>query len=64
MNRVGRKFPPEPLRFLFGSLVRQAIIRKDSAEISDKPVALADRILANLAPAGTEDKGKGRDYNA
>ncbi|MDC0121379.1 FAD-binding oxidoreductase [Amylibacter sp.] len=64
VNRVGRKFPPEPLRFLFGSLVRQAIIRKDSAEISDKPVALADRILANLAPAGTEDKGKGRDYNA
>lgn len=64
VNRVGRKFPPEPLRFLFGSLVRQAIIRKDSAEISDKPVALADRILANLAPAGTEVKGKGRDYNA
>ena len=58
VNRVGRKFPPEPLRFLFGSLVRQAIIRKDSAEISDKPVALTDRILANLAPAGTEDKGK------
>ena len=58
VNRVGRKFPPEPLRFIFGSLVRRAIIRKDSAEISNKPVTLADKILSSLAPAGTEDKGK------
>lgn len=58
VNRVGRKFPPEPLRYLVGSLVRRSVIRKDTAEIAGRPVALADRLLAGLAPAGTEDKGK------
>ncbi|MEQ9259517.1 MAG: FAD-binding oxidoreductase [Roseovarius sp.] len=58
VNRAGKKFPPEPLRYVVGSLVRRAVIRKDSAEISNRPVRLTDKLLASLAPAGTEDKGK------
>lgn len=56
VNRMGRRFPPEPVRYLFGSMVQRAIIRKDEAEIAERRVALRDRLLARLAPAGTEDK--------
>lgn len=56
---VGRRcktFPPEPLRYLGGSLVRNAVIRKERAEMSGVRPSAIDRMLAGLAPAGLEDK--------
>ncbi len=50
-------FPPEPVRFLGAQVVRQAVVRKERAEMDGKePHGLAVR-LATLAPAGMEDKG-------
>lgn len=56
---VGRRckaFPPEPFRYLGGRMVRQAVIRKERAELRGRAPALLDRLLARLAPAGLEDK--------
>lgn len=50
-------FPPEPVRFLGGQIVRQAVLRKEAAERAERrPSKLAIQ-LARLAPAGLEDKG-------
>jgi glycine/D-amino acid oxidase-like deaminating enzyme len=57
VNRKARLFPPEPLRFVGGSLVRAAMARKDRKEIAGQPVPAIDRALARLAPSGLEDKG-------
>jgi len=57
VGRIGRKFPPEPMRFLAGSAVRHAIARKDDDEMAGRQVSALHRTLAKLAPAGTEDKG-------
>lgn len=56
VGRPGTCFPPEPVRYLAGSMVRGAVLRKDRAEISGRTPGLFDRMLARLAPAGTEDK--------
>lgn len=56
VGRACRAFPPEPLRFVGGSLVRQAVIRKERAEMQGRPPAALDRLLAGLAPSGLEDK--------
>ncbi|MFJ4066252.1 NAD(P)/FAD-dependent oxidoreductase [Pseudomonas sp. NPDC089996] len=56
---VGRRcktFPPEPFRFLGGALVRNAVLRKERAEMSGARPSAIDRLLAGLAPAGLEDK--------
>ena len=56
---VGRRckaFPPEPFRYLGGRMVRQAVIRKERAELRGRAPAMLDRLLARLAPAGLEDK--------
>jgi glycine/D-amino acid oxidase-like deaminating enzyme len=56
---VGRKskpFPPEPFRYIGGSLVRRAVIRKDRAEMRGQRLGGFHRLLASLAPAGLEDK--------
>ena len=56
---VGRRckaFPPEPFRHLGGRMVRQAVIRKERAELRGRVPAMLDRLLARLAPAGLEDK--------
>lgn len=56
VGRPCKTFPPEPVRYLGGTLVRNAVIRKERAEMSgDRPCAI-DRMLAGLAPAGLEDK--------
>jgi glycine/D-amino acid oxidase-like deaminating enzyme len=56
IDRVWERFPPEPLRYLGGQAVRQAVIGKERAERAGRaPGALAAR-LAKLAPAGLEDK--------
>ncbi|QXI30949.1 NAD(P)/FAD-dependent oxidoreductase [Pseudomonas vanderleydeniana] len=56
VGRRCRTFPPEPLRYLGGSLVRNAVIRKERAEMSGARPCAIDRLLAGLAPAGLEDK--------
>ncbi|WP_437884378.1 NAD(P)/FAD-dependent oxidoreductase [Pseudomonas sp. LRF_L74] len=56
---VGRRcktFPPEPFRYFGGSLVRNAVIRKERAELKGALPSAIDRVLAGLAPAGLEDK--------
>lgn len=56
IGRKCRTFPPEPFRYLGGNLVRNAVIRKEQAEMKGmKPKAL-DLLFARLAPAGLEDK--------
>ena len=56
VGRSGRTFPPEPVRYIVGSTVRNAVLRKDVAEIGGQNPGWIDRALASLAPAGTEDK--------
>jgi putative aminophosphonate oxidoreductase len=47
-----RRFPPEPVRFVGGSLVREAVRRKEALEDEGRaPGAVVSR-LAALAPAG------------
>lgn len=56
---IGRKcktFPPEPFRYLGGTLVRNAVMRKERAEMQGQQPSAIDRLLASLAPAGLEDK--------
>jgi putative aminophosphonate oxidoreductase len=56
VDRRHDRFPPEPVRYLGGRLVRHAVIRKEHAELRGRaPRPLAVR-LAKLAPAGLEDK--------
>jgi putative aminophosphonate oxidoreductase len=56
VERPHPRFPPEPLRFLGGQLVREAVVRKERTEArggAPRPAAVR---LAKLAPAGLEDK--------
>ena len=56
IDRTWERFPPEPVRYLGGQAVREAVIRKERAERSGRqPSQIAVR-LAKLAPAGLEDK--------
>jgi len=45
-------FPPEPIRFLGGKLVRAAVASKEGAEDAGRPPGLVSRRLAALAPPG------------
>ena len=56
VGRHCKKFPAEPMRYLGGSLVRHAVLRKERAEMAGRKAASIDRLLAKLAPAGLEDK--------
>lgn len=56
VGRGCKTFPPEPFRYWGGSLVRNAVIRKERAEMSGARPSTIDRMLAGLAPAGLEDK--------
>jgi glycine/D-amino acid oxidase-like deaminating enzyme len=57
VDRNARRFPPEPIRYLGGALVRAAMMRKDRSEIAGSRVSRIDKVLASLAPSGLEDKG-------
>jgi len=57
VGRKVRQFPPEPLRYVGGNIVRAAVARKEQAEIAGKKPSRLDVALARLAPAGLEDKG-------
>ncbi len=50
------RFPPEPFCYLAASLIRGAVVRKETAELAGKPARAIDVRLAALAPAGLEDK--------
>ena len=45
-------FPPEPIRYLGGLLVRRAVERKEAAEDRGSSADRATLLLAGLAPAG------------
>lgn len=54
--RQAKPFPPEPVKYLGGSLVRGAVRRKESREaVGARPRAI-DMMLAKFAPSGLEDK--------
>ncbi|WP_087131440.1 NAD(P)/FAD-dependent oxidoreductase [Caballeronia pedi] len=56
VGRETKTFPAEPFRFIGGSLVRRAVLRKEQREnLGLRPRAF-DRALAKFAPAGLEDK--------
>jgi len=56
VDRPATRFPPEPIRFLGGHIVRAAVERKERAEIRDRAPSWLSVKLASLAPAGIEDK--------
>lgn len=56
---VGRRckaFPPEPLRYLGGAMVRGSVLRKERAELRNNKANRLDVMMAGFAPAGLEDK--------
>jgi len=55
--RQGR-FPPEPIRYLGGKIVRAAVLRKELAENSGRQPGALDVRLAALAPATVTDRSK------
>jgi glycine/D-amino acid oxidase-like deaminating enzyme len=56
VDRRPRLFPPEPIRFIGGQFVRDAVIRKERAESADRSPSWLAVQLAKLAPSGLEDK--------
>lgn len=56
VERRCRRFPPEPLRYIGGSMVRNAVIRKERAELAGGAPGSLDCLLARFAPSGLEDK--------
>jgi glycine/D-amino acid oxidase-like deaminating enzyme len=52
------RFPPEPIRYLGGRLVRAAVVRQERREDADLPVGRATRALAGLAPPGFSKAGR------
>ncbi len=45
----GDAFPPEPIRYWFGSLVRSSLGRKEHAEREQRSVSAFDRLVSKLA---------------
>jgi glycine/D-amino acid oxidase-like deaminating enzyme len=56
VDRLRKRFPPEPVRFLGAHVVRQAIVSKERAENAGRRPFWAAEQLSKLAPAGIEDK--------
>ena len=48
-------FPPEPVRYLGGHIVRAGVVRKEQAERAGEKPAWIDQQLAKLAPATVTD---------
>lgn len=48
----GRDFPPEPIRYFGGQLVRRAVAAKDKADDAGRAAGPLTNYLAGLAPAG------------
>jgi len=58
VERKVQKFPPEPIRYMGGSLVRGAVQRKERAEAAGVKPRIWDKALVHLAPTGLEDKSE------
>ncbi|MDP9400890.1 MAG: hypothetical protein M3P39_08115 [Actinomycetota bacterium] len=52
LGEVPGRFPPEPVRYAGGRLVRAAVRRKEEREDDGLPVGVGTRRLAALAPSG------------
>jgi putative aminophosphonate oxidoreductase len=52
VRRPPSGMPPEPLRYLGGTLVRSAVARKERAEDAGRPPTPVDVALARMAPRG------------
>jgi len=50
------RFPPEPVRYFFGSMVRSAVARKERAEQLGRRISWVDRKLAGLANFTFKDR--------
>jgi hypothetical protein len=50
------RFPAEPFCYLAASVIRSAVVRKETAELEGRRARRMDVRLAALAPAGLEDK--------
>lgn len=59
-NRVYKTFPPEPIRFVGGSLVRAAVDAKERGEERGTPPNAVLRSLAKLAPSGMQKGAKAK----
>jgi putative aminophosphonate oxidoreductase len=56
VDRAAASFPPEPIRYFGGTLIREAVARRERAEIRDAKPAWLYVQLGKLSPAGLEDK--------
>jgi len=56
VGRDVQRFPPEPFRYIGGSIVRGAVRRKEQAEAAGDRPGKIDKALIRFAPAGLEDK--------
>lgn len=56
IDRRQERFPPEPLRYFGGRIVRRAVIGKEAAERAGRRPRWLAVEAAKLAPAGLEDK--------
>lgn len=55
-QRIAKKLPPEPLRFIGANIVRAALARKTRAEISDQKPGRITEAIVKLMPEGTAKK--------
>lgn len=56
VDRRAKHFPPEPLRFVGGHLVRWAVSSKERDELAGRTPGAVASALSRLAPDGLEDK--------
>ncbi len=56
VGRQCRSYPPEPIRYWGGTLVRNSVLRKEQAEARGETPKWLDVKFAGLAPSGLEDK--------
>ena len=56
VNRGFKKFPSDPIRYLGAKLIRQAVIKKEQAEMAGQKPAWINVWLSSHAPSGLEDK--------
>jgi len=54
-SRPTDHFPPEPLRYLAGRIVRAGVARRERAEHEGREPSWLDKRLAKLAPATVTD---------
>ena len=47
-----RTLPPDPLRYVVGTVVRQAVRRKNEAEIANRKAGALTRTILRVMPGG------------